>query len=374
MGTENRPLRILHIVRPAEGGIRRHVSLLCAGLERMSVTCAVAAAPGFTLEGDTALPVWPISITAKPRPAADLRAALQVRRLASACDIIHAHGLRAAWVAALACDSRHPFLFTAHNLTSPSPSCVARLLFGQAARRARVVIAVSHAVAISLAPFGVGARRARVIPNGIDLDRWLALPPQSEARQALGVPEYYELVLAVGRLSPEKGFETLIAAATAIEKARPAARIWIAGDGPSQAAIEKAARESHAPIRMLGRREDVPLLMAASDVVAVPSLREGQGLTAIEAMAAARPVVASDVGGLTETVLDGVTGYLRQPGDPDGLARAIIDLLANEPRRNSMGTAGRQRAIEHYDVTTMVERTLDTYRAIVGEAAVRTSG
>jgi glycosyltransferase involved in cell wall biosynthesis len=112
----------------------------------------------------------------------------------------------------------------------------------------------------------------------------------------------------------------------------------------------------------LGYYQDIPDLLRSSEVVVIPSVVEGQGLVALEAMAACKPVVASRVGGLTETVREGVTGLLVPPNDPGALAQALQILLADEALRRRMGTAGRSLVEQEYRVDRMVEQTLALYR------------
>ena len=364
---------MLQVVRPAAGGIRRHVIQLAAGLPERGWTVEVAAPPGFALE-DAALPHPPpvhlIPIGSRLNPGEDLRAASILRRLGGRCDVGHAHGLRAAWVASLAFGRRKPWLFTAHNLAPPA-GLAARIAVRTALGRAAAVVAVSRAAALSLAPLGMPPSRVHVIPNGVDVRRFARGPDRREACRALGVPESAPLVAALGRLSWEKGFDVLIAAAPRILRACPDARIVVAGTGPAEAELRAAAATADAAGRILlpGWLPDASVLLASADVAVVPSREEGQGIAALEAMGAGAPVVASRTGGLPETVVDGETGFLVKPGDPAALADAVLRVLSDEALGARMGQAGRRRAESEFNLDLM----LDSLAALYSRLAPSTT-
>ena len=188
--------------------------------------------------------------------------------------------------------------------------------------------------------------RVQVVYPGHDGGRFAA--PPAAARDALGLPPGAAVIAMVGRLvSAQKGQDLLLRAMPEIRRQCPEALLLIAGDGPDRAALESLAQELGlgAAVRFLGRRDDVPALLAASDVVAVPSVvAEAFGLTALEGMAAGRPVVAFASGGLPELVRDGETGILVPTGDAAGLARAIRQLLTEPALRDRLGAAGRRVA------------------------------
>ena len=142
-----------------------------------------------------------------------------------------------------------------------------------------------------------------------------------------------QIVGVVARLEPEKGHPTLLEAWPVVLRAVPDAYLLIVGEGSRRDALEAQARELRIAHRVVftGRRDDVPAVTAALDVAVLPSYREAQGLTILEAMALSRPVVASNVGGIPEMIEDGVTGLLVPPHDADALAAAIVRLLTGPP-------------------------------------------
>jgi glycosyltransferase involved in cell wall biosynthesis len=168
----------------------------------------------------------------------------------------------------------------------------------------------------------------------------------------------------------------LLDAFASVARARPQARLWIAGDGPRRAMLE-ARRDALGlgdRVRFLGTRPDVPDLLAAADVVVLSSVREGLPVTLLEAMRAERPVVATAVGGCSELVVDGETGRLVPPEDPAALGAAVAPLLADRGLAGAMGAAGRRRWSERYTAEAMVRGTEAVYREVLGARAPSLEG
>jgi len=196
-----------------------------------------------------------------------------------------------------------------------------------------------------------GRRPSYVIELGIDLDRF--------ASGTRALAQDGPLVGNVARLSEQKGHRYLLEAAARV----PEARFAIVGDGELRGDLERRARELGVADRVLftGARDDVPALLASFDVFAFPSLFEGLCLAVIEAQAAGVPIVATPVGGIRETVVDGQTGLLVPLRDPEALAAGIRRLLADRAAAGRMATEARIQARERYSVERMVERTLRLY-------------
>ncbi|HVY61832.1 MAG TPA: glycosyltransferase, partial [Planctomycetota bacterium] len=184
------------------------------------------------------------------------------------------------------------------------------------------VVAVSGDIALALRRAGVAPRKVQVIRNGVDTEVF-APPPaaaRAEAREALGIPEGALAVGSVGRLVPEKDYPSLVRAAHRLAAGGRAVAVAIAGEGPERARIEAAAAEGEARLLLLGPRDDVPAVLRALDVFALPSLSEGLSNTLLEATATGLPCVASRVGGNPEVIRDGANGLLVPSGDVDALA------------------------------------------------------
>ncbi len=205
------------------------------------------------------------------------------------------------------------------------------------------------------------ARRASFTRNGRDPAVFRPDPrARADVRAELGVPQDRAAVVIVSRLVPHKGHADLVAAMERV----PDAELWVAGDrlatdrgedlGPMFAASSLGPR-----LRLLGYRPDVARVLAAADVFALPSRFEGLPMSVIEAMLTGLPVVASDVRGPREQVVDGETGWLAPPGDPARLAAALARLTGDADLRAKMGRAGRERAVALYDEARVVERTCE---------------
>ena len=326
----------------------------------------VAAPEGFALEGGTDSDILRIPLRAGPHPLLDLRAAAIVAREAPRYDLIHAHGLRGAWIGALAARrSGIPLVFTAHNLAPRNPGRVAVWALRFTAAKSAAIVAVSSAVADSLTPCCPESKIV-VIPNGIDIALFDAPPPRADIFRAFDIPDDLRVIVAVGRVAPEKGFAHLIDAAPKVLSRFPGACFVLAGDGPERQSLIGRIRQKGLEGRffLVGRIEDVPGLLAASDMVVIPSLTEGHGLIALEAMAAGKPVVAARVGGLCETIIEGETGLLIAPGEPEAISDSILRLLWDESLRLRLGNAGRKRARQGYSIEQMVESTVDMYAQV----------
>jgi glycosyltransferase involved in cell wall biosynthesis len=195
------------------------------------------------------------------------------------------------------------------------------------------------------------AEQSVVIHNAVDV----SAAPRS--RHDRPVPR----LIAVGRLKAPKDFLTLIRALAALTNQRFEA--VVVGDGPDRPEVEAEVRRLGlgGRVQVVGERNDVPELLAESDVFVLSSRSEGLPVSVLEAMAAELPVVASAVGGLAELVVDGETGVLVRPGDEDALARALARLVEEPDLRRTLGAAGRKRAEEHFDLAAFRRSHLDLY-------------
>src|SRR4051812_7445133 len=309
-------------------------------------------------------------------PIAQARAFLALRRIlrAERFDLVHGHmpisGLLARFAARLARDRRgrpriaytcHGFLFN-----QPGPWWRRALSFGLEFAAGRIT---DTYLTVSAEEAG-DARRLRVHPrpvavgNGRDPGIFRPDPAARAAMRAeLGASQGDCVIIAVSRLVRHKGYPELLAALRALP---PHCVLWVVGDrlpsdhGDDMEPLFAAAAAALGPrFRRLGYRTDVPRLLAAADVFALPSHFEGLPMSVIEAMLCGLPVVATDISGPREMVVDGETGLLVPPATVDPLTAALQDLAGDPRRRARMGEAGRARALEHYTEAKVVGRTLD---------------
>ncbi len=230
---------------------------------------------------------------------------------------------------------------------------------------AHAVVANSAAAAEQLRREGVPPGKIRLIPNGVDCVAFA--PARTDADRPL------RRVVTVANLRPEKGHDTLIAAAADVVAARPDAEFLIVGDGPLRGELQRQvdARGLGARVRFLGERSDVPALLASSDVFALPSRTEACPNGVLEAMAAGLPIVASRVGGVPELVESGVHGLLVEPDRPEQLAASLLDLMNRPQFAFAAGRAARERAVGRFSFDRMVSGFEHLYLSELGRRAVR---
>jgi len=235
------------------------------------------------------------------------------------------------------------------------------------------LIAVSQSIVEKLRHEGRDTAPITLIHNGVDLQRYDHQEPCCTLRDEYGLPQDAPIVGVVARLEPEKGHPTLLDAWPAVLRAVPKARLLVVGEGGRREALEEQARALGVAGQVVftGRRDDIPAVTAALDVAVLPSYREAQGLTILEAMALSRPVVASNVGGIPEMVENGVTGLLVPPHDPEALAAAIIRLLTDHPLADILARAGHDLVHERFCIQLMVDAVESIYDE--GARAVRLS-
>jgi glycosyltransferase involved in cell wall biosynthesis len=230
------------------------------------------------------------------------------------------------------------------------------------------LIVVSKAIERKIREEGRAGAPVSLIYNGVDLQRYNHQQPCCTLHEDYLIPEASPIVGVVARLEAEKGHRTLIDAWPLVRKAHPEAWLLIVGEGSERNSLEAQAASLGILDRVVltGRREDVPAVTAALDVAVLPSYREAQGLSVLEAMALSRPVVASNVGGIPEMIEDGVTGLLVPPGDPKALAGAIVRLLSDHPLADMLARRGHDLVHDHFCVELMTSQIETLY----DEAAV----
>ncbi len=233
------------------------------------------------------------------------------------------------------------------------------------------LVVVSHAIDDKVVSEGRTAAPRSLIYNGVDLDRYDHQEPCCTLREEYGMEPDAPIVGVVGRLELEKGHPTLLEAWPLVLAQQPGAYLMIVGEGSRLDALHDIAREQGIERHVIftGRRDDIPAITAAFDVAVLPSYREAQGLTILEAMALSRPVVASRVGGIPEMVEDGVTGLLVPPHDPPALAAAIVRLLSDHQLADMVARAGHDLVHDRFCIQLMVNAVQELYDE--GARAVR---
>jgi len=226
-------------------------------------------------------------------------------------------------------------------------------------------LAVSESAAQILRDaYRIPASKVQVIYNGIPLTPFAR--PRSSTRVAGLREKQLPIILSVGRLNQEKGHQHLLKAATLV----PQATFVLAGEGPQRQRLEAQAKQLSIDgrVKFLGHREDIGDLLAMCDLFVLPSLSEGLPVSALEAMAASKPVIASAVGGTREVVAHGKTGLLVPPADPTALATAIQSILSDPVLAGRLAAAGNERVQKQFSVETMVAKVTQVYDELISVA------
>lgn len=358
--------RVLQVVGPSAGGIRRHVDVLARHLPAHGWQATVAA-PAGVMDGlaTDAVPV-PVSM----HPARALRAVRELRHLAGDADVVHAHGLTAGWLA-WAARTRRPVVVTIHNVVldeaTGRSAGVLRRLQRRLPGRVDRTIAVSAEIASHLPP---SAGVQVIIPAS---EPPVATRDRAAIRAQLGVGTEQPLIVTVARLHPQKAIGDLLAALATVRRQVPDVHLAIVGDGPERAALEDVAQRGGVAdaVTFVGFQPDGPSWLAAADAVAVSSIWEGSPLVVAEAMQLGAPLVATDVGDVAAIVHDGETGRLVPPSDPDALAAALVATLGDPATARAMGERGQRLASARYGVEQLVAEVARVYADVVGPAASR---
>ncbi len=347
-------MKVAFVLGTSTGGTGRHVRMLAAGCATRGLPIEVFGPAQTDRDfGFSAVPgvgFAAVDIANRPLVARDLRAIARLRRLAGAWrpGVVHAHGLRAGALTAIATalvrptvyDPRPALIVTVHNAPAPGglTGAVYRVLELIVARTADSVLCVSPDTEERMR--AAGARRVgRAL---VPAPRTSASPaPASPA--ALSFGQDRPVVLAAGRLAAQKGFGVLLQAAARWRDLRPRPLLVIAGEGPLEAELKAQADRLRLDARFIGQRDDVPALLATAAVFVLPSLWEGQSLILQEALRAGVPVVATRAGG-TPVLTGEDAALLVPPGDPESLAGAVRAVLADPGLEYRLRQAAADRA------------------------------
>jgi glycosyltransferase involved in cell wall biosynthesis len=386
-----RRVRILRVIaRLNMGGPALHVAYLTAGLRERGYDTTLVA--GSLARGEDSMAfvadargVDVVRIDELGREISPLRDLVATVRLARLIrrerpDILHTHTAKAGTVgrAAAVLAGRHapPIVvhtFHGHVLRGyfgPLRTRFFRLLERWLARRTTALIAVSPQVRDDLVALGVApANRFVVIRLGIELDERVAGEQngRAESRRYLGIESERFAVGWIGRMTAVKRTDDILVAFKRLRDEGVDAVLCLVGDGPDRPHLERRAHELGV-IRdtlFVGYQEDVAPFYAAFDALVLPSSNEGTPVSAIEALAAGRPVVATRVGGVPDVVQEGEDGFLVEPGATDELADRLAELARDSELRERMGRAGRERVLPRYAVERLVDDVDRLYRSLL---------
>jgi glycosyltransferase involved in cell wall biosynthesis len=365
--------RLLLCTQPTDGGVGRHVRDLLNNLGGSGwevVLCAPAVPSGVTAPVSHV----PLDLGRALSPRDDLAAVARLSKIVQRVrpQIVHAHSSKAGAIARLARVShpRTPVVYTPHGYAFAGyfSGGGERLLYRGIERAlaplSSRVVCVCEAEAELARSVGPSAR-VRIVHNGIEPAHDGPLDSRIEAISARG-----PVIGALSLLRPGKGLETLIDALVQVHASHPNAQLAIYGEGPDLQALLARARMRGVDraTHFLGPTADPMAALRAIDVFVHPSWAEAFPYVILEAMSAGRPIVASDVGGVREALVDGESGLLVPARDSGALARVLTGLL-DDPRRGAeMGEMARQRAASQFTLSAMIDRLVDVYDELMRSA------
>jgi glycosyltransferase involved in cell wall biosynthesis len=323
----------------------------------------------------------PVTVVGDDRPNEALRLGT-VRSLRSAFrawepDIIQAHGGEALKYSFLA-DGRKGHRVVYRRIGSVHPRTtfgLRKAAYGAMMRRASRVVALGKAAREeTIRVFGVRPERIVRIPNGVDLRRIRPRRTRDEVRGSLGLPVGAFVVLSLGALTWEKDPVAQVDVAARVLRRSERAVYLIAGEGPLRPQVDRAVDEARlgGRVRLLGNRADPGDLLASSDILLMTSRTEGVPGAAIEGAMTGVPVVAYATGGISEAVLEGTTGLLARPEDPEALAGHVLALVDDEDGRKAMGRAALEWGRSRFDIGAVAPRYLRLYRDVLANGPAST--
>jgi glycosyltransferase involved in cell wall biosynthesis len=359
--------RVLLASQPLDFGVPAHVLSLVEGLDsdryELEVACPRDSVLWRSLECRAEVALHELAAARRPSPV-DVVSWLRLSRLVRRADVVHGHSAKAGFLTRLAAVSAgrtRRCIFTPHAWSFWAVRGAERRLYRglerQAARWCRFIIAVSKDERNFGLAAGIGRPdQYRVIPNGIDVERYAAPPQPVPGR-----------IVMIGRLDRQKRVDVALRALALVRTRRPGAHLQIVGEGPQAEGARALAAELGIAdaVTFLGRRDDVPELLSTAACLVLSSDYEGMSLTVLEAMAAAVPVVATQVGGVDEAVVHGETGFVVPRRRPDALADTLDRVLGDPARAAALGAAGRVRAAELFSKERMIRETGTLYEELL---------
>ncbi|MGD9580510.1 MAG: glycosyltransferase family 4 protein [Vampirovibrionia bacterium] len=373
-------IKVLHLITELPiGGAQDNTLLSVRGLKKLGYQVDLAAAPDGELESlareysDNVYHIKNFSANAIS-PVKNIEAILEICNLLkdNKYDIIHTHSSTAGICGRIAAKiSKVPIIihtvhgFPFHDFMKPLKKNFLILLEKACANICDHMITVSNLNKEEIVERKISTiDKLTNVYSGIDLDKFNINKSKEEIKAELNIPEEDLVVGLIARMSNQKAPEYFIEAAKLILKEKPNVTFLMVGDGPlKDKLIEQIGDETR--IRMMGARKDIPEILKTLDIFALSSIYEGLGRAMTEAMICKKPIVAPNVNGIPEVVIDGDTGFLVSPRDSKGLAEKILVLLNDEKLRNKMGLNAHHKVVPAFSDKKMVEDIDSLYRKIL---------
>ena len=362
-------INIMQVVHDLNfGGMQRVVVDLCLNVNsskfNMSVCCLEELGPNAKELERKGIPVFLV----KKKPGIDWLLPFRLRKffLQQKVQVVHTHGINPFFYGTIGAKlARVPVVIQTDHARGTFPvarkEMVSEMVLSWFVDR---IVAVSDGVKSDLVKYEhISPEKIQVIYNGIDESKFRIKIDQKKKREELGIGKH-DKVIGIGvRLSEQKGINYLIEAVSLVVKSFPNVKLLIIGDGECRTDLEKLASDCGIADKVIftGFRNDIPELLQIMDIYSLPSLWEGHPLVLLEAMAAGKPVVATDIPGNRETVEHGKTGMLTPTRNSEKLAKALLKLLEDDDMRRKMGSMGHKRFRKLFIIDKTVKNYQDLY-------------
>ncbi|MFB3894709.1 MAG: glycosyltransferase family 4 protein [bacterium] len=370
-------IRVLHLISSSNiGGSPKHTLLLCQELDKLGCATLIISPPAGSFESEikqSGISWEPVNLNSAFRSSLypELLQIINQHQI----NLIHTHELKADYIGMrIAKKTGLPLITTIHNMINKGPLPVWKKMIyirlsRYLAQRQHKIIVVSEAVRQNtIHALHIPAGKIITVRNGTKI---YPLNPNlniTSIRQQLGLNPQAPVIACISRLIPvQKGHRYLLLAAQQVIKQKPEAQFLIVGDGTIRNALVELATQLkiQSNIHFTGWQSNIQDILASIDICAVPSLWDPLPRIVLEAMVAGKPVVASNIDGIPEAVVDGETGILVPPADENSLAKAIVELLEHLEKAEQMGEAGRNRAIAEFSSERHAQEVLKVYQEIL---------
>ena len=371
-------IAVLHLVHHfAVPGIGGFVRVLLPHLDQQNYCWHVGAlsGPGDLQEEFRSLGASVVDFSDKQNGSKNSIRRIRDYVVANRIRIIHSHSVRTTLAAAAAITGkRQPIhLATEHLFYSPWDrrwGAAYTLLDRFSLYLPDHIVAISQRMYHQIVALpGLSPKRITIIRTAVDCDAFYAPNQRDPCRSEFGMAPESPVIGYTGRLEKQKRLETLLKGFSLVLVRYPQARLMIVGEGSLSSKLKALANRlgiSHAVI-WTGFRQDIPRLLAVMDIYVLPSSNEGFAASMLEAMAAGKPVIVTDVGGAREVVTDGRKGILIPPGSASAIGTAIIDLLDHPGKRTALSQAGRTHVVQEFGVQRMVDAYQEVYQSLTLE-------
>ena len=370
--------KVMHILRPAEGGMKNHVENLLKYIDPNIYQPILVCPATVAAKMETDCKVYNLELTDGIAPTKDIKILKKLINIINIekPDIVHTHGTKAGIFGRLAAKRSGENICTVstvHNFIYQFPtSWLKGRLFSYFQRQ--LVPPADHYIAVSSSLAkntcfheNIPKDKMSVVYNGVDLKNFEMILDCNAAKEALHLDIKEPLVGVIARLIPQKGVQHFLKIAEIVSKRLPGCQFLIIGSGPQRDALVDQAYDMGIEARIIfcGYRKDIPMMLPIINVLVIPSLSEGLSITALEGMASRRPIVAYNTGGLSELIINEETGLAFKKGDINGLANGVLELLIHRQKAERLGNTARKLVEEKFTLDKMIADTEKIYEKLL---------